>query len=232
MLNDDDEEIRDLAASTTSRLLSHSDVSPSKAIILDYVNSRDLLATFISQNYSTSQCLPDKILQYINGQKSRASGSVSPGKPIPVSNLISELRKESTILFVEEKQNLFIDEVCELDVWTKNLFRIADSSYDSSTIIEVCAWVSNGLSCLIELVGDEAGRDGLLGWASKPELFTLGVRVISIAAMLASKNFPASKLLGHRQDTLKEGLKALVDTGRGAALHPEWLSRAEKALEL
>lgn len=228
MLNDDDEEIRDVTASTASWVLSYSSVSPGKAVALDCLNAGELLAAFISQNYSSSRPLCDKILQYITGQKRRASGRVSRAKPIAVSGLISEFRKESTILFVEEKQNLFIDEDREQDLWTKSLFHLAEFAYDGSSITEVCRWVSEGLSYLCELADGNVELDGPLGWTSKPEIFTLGVRVINIAIALSSKDFPASKLVGlQQQDILREGIKSLADRGRGAALHPEWLSRAQ-----
>lgn len=232
MLNDDDEEIRDITASTASWVLSYSSVSPGKAVAFDCLNASELLTAFISQNYSSSRHLCDKVLQYIAGQKPRASSPVYPTKPIPASALMSEFRKESTVLFVEEKQNLFIDETRELDVWTKNLFQLTETAYDGSSIAELCGWVSEGLSYLYGFADGSVEMDGPLGWTSKPETFMLGMRVISLAVALASKDFPASKLLGQRQQSiLEKGLKSLVCIGRGAALNSDWLSRAQRILE-
>jgi hypothetical protein len=232
MLNDDDEEIRDITASTASWVLSYSSVSPGKAVALDCLNASELLTAFISQNYSSSRYLCNKVLRYITGQKPRASSPASPTKPIPASALMSEFRKESTVLFVEEKQNLFIDETRELDVWIKNLFQLTETAYDGSSIAELCGWVSEGLSYLYGFADGSVEMDGPLGWTSKPDTFTLGMRVISLAVALASKDFPASKWLGQRkQNILEEGLKSLACIGPGAALHSDWLSRAQRVLE-
>lgn len=231
MLVDDDEEIRDLMASTASWVLSYSSVSPARAVSLDCLSANALLTTFISQNYSSSPRLCNKILQYIAGQTPRVSSAASRTKPTPVSNLMTEFRKESTVLFVEEKQNLFIDEVRELDVWTMNLSQLTKTAYDESLITEVFEWVSEGLSYLSGLARDSNEMDGLLGWTSKPEVFTQGVRVISIVGTLISKEFPASRVLGQQTDILRDGLKSLADSGRRVELHPEWLSRAQTVLE-
>ncbi|RJE17169.1 HEAT repeat protein, partial [Aspergillus sclerotialis] len=106
---------------------------------------------------------------------------------------MSEFRKESTVLFVEEKQNLFINEIREVDVWIKSLFHLTETAYDGSSIAELCGWVSEGLSYLYGFADGNVEMDGPLGWTTKPETFTLGMRVISLALALASKDFPASK---------------------------------------
>lgn len=107
---------------------------------------------------------------------------------------------------------------------------MAETSFSDSLFAEVCTWVSDGLSYLAALVADPAQTDGLLGWTSKPEIYELGMRIITIASALISKDFPASKFLGKQQDTLREGLKSLLDNGRSASLHPGLLSRVEMAL--
>lgn len=231
MLNDDDEEIRDLTASTASWVLSYSSVSPGKAIALSSLNASGLLATFIAQSYSTSRYLCNKTLRYIVGQKTRASSSAGRKRLAPVSDLIAELRKESTVLFVAEKQNLFIDEIRELDVWTEALFRLAESSYDDSLFPGVCQWVLEGLAYLSGLVANQALTDGFLGWTAKPEIYTLVMRIITVASALISKDFPASRLLGQHQGTLREGLTSLLHNGRGASLHPGLLSPVEMVLQ-
>lgn len=234
MLNDDDEEIRDMAAATASWVLSYSSVSPSKAVALAPLNASELLAKFIAGNYAKSPLLCRKILQYISGQEPRVSDSVSSARLTPVSDLIAEYRKESTVLFVEEKQNLFIDEVREVDVWSRNLDQLAESSYEEAQcrLNEVSKWVSEGLAYLSSITVEESGKDGLLGWTSKPEIFTLGVRVLGIAAALVSRRFPAQGLLGDEcQRTLKERLRLLLRDGPAASLNDDWLSRIRAALE-
>lgn len=137
------------------------------------------------------------------------------------------------MLFVEEKQNLFIDDVCEIDCWSKALTLLAETSFVEVTLLrDIAEWVSEGLTYLYQISADETGQDGPLGWTSKEETFTLGIRVISLAAVLASSRFPARSLLGDSyQHTLKEKLGMVLIAGTSASLNVEWLSRIQAALE-
>ena len=82
------------------------------------------------------------------------------------------------------------------------------------------------------MTADEEGKDGLMGWASKPEIFTLGMRVINIAAVLVSREFSASGSLGESKTVLEGQLRSLLESGRAASLHDEWLLRTQAALEM
>ncbi|RHZ58954.1 THADA/TRM732 family protein [Aspergillus thermomutatus] len=231
MLNDDDEELRELAASTASWVLSYSSVSPSKAVTLAPLYASNLLSKFVVDNYGQSSFLCTRIIQYITGQAPKVSGSVDKPRLTAVPDQLREHRKESTVLFEEEKQNLFIDEVREVDVWATRLRQMAGSSFNPDLVREVTRWVSAGLSYIHEFAVEESGNDGLLGWASKPETFTLGVRIISVAAVLVSRHFAASGCLGDEQTRLKQLLESLSESGRVISLHDDWLSRAQQALQ-
>lgn len=233
MLNDDDEELRDLAAVTASWVLSYSSVAPSKAVTLSPLNASQLLTDFIVGHYAESPLLCVRIMRYITGQEVRMGGSTHTRRLAPVSDLVTEYRKESTILFEEEKQNLFIDEVREVDRWSGRLLELAESSYDGRSTASVFQWVSDGLSYLIELAVDDsgAGKDGFIGWTTNPDTFTLGVRLISLASVMASPGFPASKSLGGDGQTLKEKLQLLYMHGKTASLHVDWLSRIRRAVD-
>lgn len=231
MLNDDDEELRDLAASTASWVLSCSSVSPTKAVALSPLNASELLSKFIAENYASSRLLCQRTMAYIADQEPRLS-SATP-KFVSFLGRLSELRKESTILFEEEKQNLFIDEVREVDVWSARLRQLNESSYDEGSLNALFNWVSNGLASLEEILAKETEKDGLLGWASKTETFTLGVRVFSVAGAVISKDSAASRLLGQEQAALLKGkLQALLASGEASLLHDDWVSRIQAALEL
>lgn len=232
MLNDDDEEIRDIAASASSWILSYSSVSLSKAVALSPLNAASLLAEFVARNYPDSRHFFHKIARYCTGQEPRISGSIDRTSLTPVSHCISELRKESTVLFVEEKQNLFIDEVREVHLWPQKLLCLDETAFDEDTVKRLFAWVSGGLEYLVHATADDSGKDGLLGWASKPEIFALGMRVINIAAILVSSQFPGSKCLGEDCRGMVEGqLRSLLESGKRACLHQDWISRAQGALK-
>ncbi|PLB55905.1 HEAT repeat protein [Aspergillus steynii IBT 23096] len=233
MLNDDDEELRDLAALTASWVLSYSSVTSSKAVTLSPFNASHLLSEFIVDNYSGSPTLCARVIRYITGQETRIGGSTQRKRLSSVSDLISEHRQESTTLFEEEKQNLFVDEVREVERWSGQLLRLTKGSYDDRLTVSVSQWVSDGLSYLIELAVDGAGsgKDGFIGWTSKPETFTLGVRLINLAAVMASPGFPASRSLGGEGPTLKEKLQLLYMHGKAVSLHVDWLSRIRRAVD-
>lgn len=234
MLNDDDEELRDIAASASSWILSYSSVSLSKAVALSPLNAANLLAEFVARNYPDSRPLFHKIALYSTGQEPRISGSIDRTMLTPVSHSISELRKESTVLFVEEKQNLFIDEVREVHLWPRKLLCLDEAAFDEDTVKSLFTWASGGLEYLVHATADDdAGKDGLLGWASKPEIFALGMRVINIAAVLVSSQFPGSKCLGEDCRGVVEGqLRSLLESGEKACLHQDWITRAQGALKV
>lgn len=230
MLNDDDEELRDIAASTASWVLSYSSVSPSTAVALGPLNGSELLASFIIEHYSHSAQLTRRVVRYLTGLEPRISGSDNNSRLVAVSELVMEYRQESTVLFVEEKQNLFIDEVREVDVWISALAHLKRDAYSRGLVQQVSSWVSDGLEHLTEYLGQNAGKDGLLGWISKPESFTLNVRLISIASALASPRFGASDDLAVDPQMLRKQLQTLLDTGRSASMHDELLLRIQTGL--
>jgi hypothetical protein len=230
MLNDDDEELRDIAACSASWVLSYSSVSLRAALALGPLNASELLATFITDHYSDSVYFARRVIRYLTGQESRISGSDNQSSLVPVSVLMAQHCQESTVLFVEEKQNLFIDEVREVDVWSRVLSQLKRNAYPETLIRQISSWVSEGLEHLLVLVTQDSGSDGLLGWTSKPESFTLGVRVISIAASLASESFNVPEALDVEQVTLRRQIQDLLDAGQKASLHDDWISRMRVVL--
>lgn len=225
MLNDDDDEIRDAAASTASWILSHSSVSPDADVTLAPLNASALLADFITENYLESPVLGQRVLLYLTGQEPRISGSGEPRHLVPVSDLITAYRKESTVLFEEEKQNLFIDDVREVEVWSRALTRLQQPAYRDSPVHEIFTWASEGLVYLNSLVGPDTQPDGLLGWVSKPDIFSLGFRVISLASVLNSEELS----MGNSQT--RELLTQLLCLGEAASVHGHWLAKISSALQ-
>ncbi|KAJ6155183.1 hypothetical protein N7470_005749 [Penicillium chermesinum] len=217
MLNDDDEELRDLAASSASYVLSYSTVSPGAAVALGPLNASALLARFIMTQYSDSMHFARRLIRYLTGQEPRISGSDRQSQLTPVSELIAEYRQESTVLFVEEKQNLFIDEVREVDVWSQALLQLQRVAFPETLVRQISGWVSEGLEYLFSLFSRDSGKDGLLGWVSKPEAFTLGIRVITISSVLVSPQFSGSDFMDIDPHVLRVQLEKVGRIGRSAS---------------
>ncbi|KAL3463956.1 putative death-receptor fusion protein-domain-containing protein [Aspergillus heterothallicus] len=230
LLNDDDEELRDIAASTASHILSYSSVSPGRAVILSPLNASELFAACLADSYANSSALSTKVFRYILGQEPRIGDTGNEAAVPAVSTIVAELRKERTILFEEEKQNLFIEEVREADVWTPALTRMGRDAFEKGLLDGVYNWVSEGLACFSEVLGQQDGEDGMIGWIAKPEAYTLGVRLTSLAGVLVSREFKALDILGDRRGVLKEQLQALLQAGKAALLHDDLMSRVWSAL--
>lgn len=231
MLNDDDEELRDMAASTASWVLSYSTVSSHTAVALGPLNASSLLAQFVVEHYSGSVQLARRVIRYLTGQEPRISGSDAQSSLVSVSHLAMTYCQDSTVLFVEEKQNLFVDEVREANVWSRALLHLDRSAYPETLVRQISTWVSEGLEYMAKFVSQDAGQDGFLGWTSKPESFTLGVRVISLASVLASNTFVIPEYLSIGQDKLRTQLESLSASGKAGLLHEQWLARIRAGID-
>ncbi|KAJ5668654.1 hypothetical protein N7462_009724 [Penicillium macrosclerotiorum] len=231
-LNDDDEEVRDIAASAASWVLSYSPISPDKAITLSPLNASTQLVHFIIDHYSDSMELARRVIRYITGQEARISGSDDQTHLLSVSDLIAEYSQENTVLFREEKQNLFIDEVREVDMWSQALLCLTRQAYPETLLRQISSWVSEGLEYLTTQVTQEDSIDGLLGWISKPESFTLGIRIISISSALISPRFSAPVLMDVSQQTLQSQLQSLLTGGNVVSMHSNWMCRIQKGLDV
>lgn len=225
MLNDDDEELRDMAAVSASWILSYSPVSPDAAVALGPLNASALLAKFVMTQYSGSKYFARRVIYYLTGQEPRISGSDRPHRLTPVNEMIAQYRQESTVLFVEEKQNLFIDEVREIDVWAQAFSYLHKTAIPRRLFSQAANWVDEGIQDLGRLLSSDAGKDGLLGWASKPEMFTLGIRLITVFSALTSPQFCMPKILDIEPQVLQQEFETLRQLGVSAALHDAWLAR-------
>lgn len=229
MLNDDDEELRDMAAMTTSWVLSYSSVSPTVSVAFGPLEASVLLARFITTHYLDSKQFARRLVRYLSGEVRRISGSIDKTVLMPVSHLLKQYSQESTVLFVEEKQNLFIDEVREIDIWSPALLHLNKSALPEDVVCQMARWTAEGLHHILGYIASDYG-DGYLGWASKPESFTLAVRIISITLALVSDSFAIPELMGIEQSVLRERLQQFLEIGKKRSIHDELLYRIERGL--
>lgn len=223
MLNDDDDELRSLSAPIASWVLSHSAIFPNQTVTLGALPASESLVKFISGNYATQPALFKYVVTRLMKQ------TLSQKKQTDFKSfeiLFEEYSKESLALFEEEKQNLFIDDVREIDTWTKVFRQLNKSAYDQATINKLAAWVTNGLNYLNDKVTASAvdgQQDDVLGWTSKPEVYTLGCLLFSVAALLIATSEK------EEAGGLKRALKTLYEKGQMISLHPQWLDRIQAA---
>jgi hypothetical protein len=223
MLNDDDEEIRDLAAQTTSWVLSGFLDAHHHQMTYGPPPAAKYLSQFIVDCYCTSRGLCHIAIERIVGQ------TLHEFKLQSFQDILMTYRQERTILFEIEKQNLFIDERREVDNWINAFLHLKSEVVDKQVMTCLFEWVSQGLEYLVSLVtsGDE---DGCLGWSSKAEVYLLGIRLISIGTLFLSSVSPFVSLISHEKDQVSNQLNKLLEKGHKISLHPHWLSRIEYVL--
>ncbi|KAK2802062.1 hypothetical protein FQN51_004972 [Onygenales sp. PD_10] len=225
MLNDDDEELRDIAALAASELFSLSRDSSTHAAAKLPLAASSQLTEIIAEKYTGASKLFVQALCRFLGQPINASDLVIP---LSAASQLDGFQRENTVLFQEEKQNLFIEDIREADIWARVLSRLLLVQTNSPLVLSLYSWVVNGLSTLAKATR-EAGSDGVLGWISNPDVFTLGVRVIRGAEILLL--VPASEKLVLDKSLLRQKVEELLDQGQNTGMHHRWLALLKTALD-
>jgi hypothetical protein len=228
MLNDDDAEIRNLAAETTSWVLSGS-ISPlQKNMTYSPLRAASCLVDFIADHYSSSPELCQIATRRILGRGHIGSrDNVIQARA--VRDTIRESQRDNTILFETEKQNLFVNEIREVDNWMKALLQLKESAFEAPLLRGIYQWVYEGLEYLVEK-SRSGEEDGPLGWTSKPEIYVVGMQVISVAGLFVSATSPVQARLSHEKEMISLQLNSLLKYGTTIFIHPHWLSRIELVL--
>lgn len=216
MLQDDDDEIRDLAALATSTFLSvtsNKKVSPTVPIL-----ATSHLLTHLLTLFPKSAALATHALR-------RLTETHSPAALFSVSfaMILEEVTKPQTALFAQEKQNLFKDDVLDTLSWSRILSSPGLTSNLPAPVLENAAtWTKDALAVLVSKYEGES--DGALGWASKSEVFTWLIRVVCLSEIVLQSG-------GKGKTDVKLGLAKLTAAMGKAAGHGVVIKRAEKILE-
>jgi hypothetical protein len=172
MLNDDDDEIRDAAARATTALIhAHSPTATTPAPPSVPILTSHRLAAFLTTHFSTSPHLCRAALRRL-----AATPPHTPPCTTPFAQTLARERQEDTTLFAAEKQNLFFDPTLDARFWARVLRRCSPPPTLANAL---GAWVADALRVLTATGEAEGGA--ALGWSSKSEVFTLGMRVLCAA---------------------------------------------------
>jgi hypothetical protein len=229
MLNDDDEEIRDLAAKTASWILSDSMSSLRKNMAYSPLRAAGYLIELIADCYSSSPDLCRIAIERILGQKYRQGLSSSAIPFRAVEDIVREHHQDSTVLFEAEKQNLFADEIREAANWSNALLQLEEAAFEDDLLRSLNRWVSQGLEYLVNMASS-AAEDGPLGWTSKSEIYIVGMQLISAASVFVAGTSPILSRFSHEKEMISSQLDKLLEHGNKISLHPHWLSRIEYVL--
>lgn len=145
----------------------------------------------------------------------------------PASEILEQAMTPDRALFVEEKQNLYIDEVQEAKAWSQMLLDLQPCSKMFHVSDPFRKWTMDGLTALAHV----ATRDisGPLGWTSKPAVFTVGMQVILAAKVILCCKIEAISL--EERELCKERLQGLLEVALGNHLHELWIIEMQDILE-
>ncbi|OHE95630.1 hypothetical protein CORC01_09062 [Colletotrichum orchidophilum] len=206
-LNDDDDEVRDLASLSAKHILAQP---------LAPLDAASMLLTYIAMTYRDAPALHSLLASRLTGQqqdsKDEADTKTSEQWDTAQTQLAAALRFDDSLFAIEE-QNLFIDEVRESKRWAIVLQDVFSSSSSSAAHAALTKWTSDGLDALLDLASrPEYADDGPLGWTSDPDVYAVCARVLLAAAALAKVGVDGSESLGTR-------LERLQSVGQQGRLH-------------
>ena len=206
--------------------------------------ARKRLLRFVFDNYATSITLcvesvrrltgmdsaPEFISADVQDDESQSKQGKSVSRLRPVADLSLKARTTSTVVFVEERQNLYIDTVSEAERWARLLLQLDPNAWPLRLASDLEIWSVEGLEHIIEILQESV--DGVLNLTSKPEVFTLFTRVLQAAKVVIMRRgfHPSSEGNGEEHVCIKL-LEKLLDLGRSRQLHDLLLYRIETILE-
>ncbi|MBA7492633.1 hypothetical protein ES702_03183 [subsurface metagenome] len=154
LLNDDDEEIRGEASEVAAALTTTTTEAPmTPGTSFCAVASRQRLRGYIHREFDATDILRNECLRRILGRKSNVS-RIRLGRDIEsylsslsVRSQIAQILKAMRELFVEEKQNLYVDESSEIKTWTAVLAKSLPHN-GSEITVKLAAWAKDGAEYL------------------------------------------------------------------------------------
>ncbi len=170
-LNDDDEEVRELAGSATTAILGKPRTS---------LEAADGLLTWMADTFKGSGEFRSEVTRRMVGHAWDPS-SAELGL-VPAEMQLQKAMEFDDSLFAIEEQNLFIDELRETRRWC-GVFTALQHDHSDSSIKELQNWVEGGLRYWIQM---SDRHDGPLGWTSDQHVFAICVRIVLCARTLGA----------------------------------------------
>ncbi|KAK3638572.1 hypothetical protein LTR22_017756 [Elasticomyces elasticus] len=218
LLNDDDEEIRMLASTATSRILAVDIRSTHQRGIQSAVANERLLI-YMVRKWSND-------LDFADLAMCRAFGDGYVDEQNVDKQVKASMRLD-TALFAEEKQNLYIDEAREVKAWSQVVMQLQSTALHKAGTMHLSYWADNGLKALTAQAMDQRGHPD---WCSQPGIFTLGLQVIYGAECLLRLVNDGVKL-GVRPSAIRRQLAVLVHAQDSHDVHYLWQEELRRILK-
>ena len=219
LTNDDDDEVRSLAATTACGILSTAAPGTDKVDLLPLPAGASV-AAFLIRRFSTSQDLAKAAIIRVTG------GAVCAENAVAVADMLAESSKQDSALFVQEKQNLFIDEAREARLWSHVLVKMPKQALSKDLVRSLETWTIDGLDTISASL--ERSADGPLGWKRRPEVFVLGLRVIYASEALLVLG--RKKFISTPGSEIRALLVKLLSRGKLEDVHPLLIDQLERVL--
>ena len=218
LLNDDDDEIREIAVEVATTILSHH--IPNTQRVVPLLASQRLLVRMTTHYAYLPQFFEEAVLR-TTGLKDHDSAATA----------FAAASASNTALFAVEKQNLFVDPVRETILWSQALKHIPlntmfPSRSSSAVTQSLTKWTREALSLMKGKLTSESGEDGVLGWTSKPDMFVFGMRLWYVVDVA----FERRRKIERRSDRLLGKMVEIFDLGKKRDVHPLWLKKMEKVI--
>lgn len=164
-LNDDDDDIRGVGAETMHFILERR---------LEPFAAREQLLEWLRKVFGDSTYFHDAFCLRVKGIREESSRSIE--------DQLEEALIEDDALFVEEEQNLYVDEVREFAQWNALLVRSIAPAW-TTTALGLSDWAIEALTSVRRLCDVE---NGLLGKLSKPRVFAICMGVVQATVALVT----------------------------------------------
>jgi len=241
-LLDDDEDVREQAATAVSALISAIDSDSTSdfgsSLSLSPPAAKHKLLDFIGEGYHTSTELFVLAVEKLIGMKlspctysERGGSNDALRAPTmrPVGEISLEAQMPQTAVFVEEKQNLYIDTVKEAEIWAEVLIGLDGNACVVEVADALEVWTVDGLLHLLDNL--RRSSDFAYGPTSLPDVFTLFMRVIMSAKVIMARSILASGQGRITENRCWKLLSELLILGRELDLHSLLIDRMDKILE-
>jgi hypothetical protein len=185
LLNDDDDDVREIAASAASRLLPFEESVSRTLVDQSPRAASEKLALFLGDKFRHESHFTSAALKRIWFSSSSTEKRESAKHDIErysVKVLLERLKKSSNVLFEEERQNLYIDDIREVEVWSYVLKSIEPP--DEEYLNSLGDWVLTALQDLSDYLNQKVDFDGPLGLTSQADTLTLFLRVTELAGVV------------------------------------------------
>jgi hypothetical protein len=169
LLNDDDEDIRQIAAKIVCRILDVQRDTRNGSSVSEPITASQRLVRFMLRKWSNEPSVAREAIH-------RAFNVTVSGHISSVKERIAACGATNTALFVEEKQNLYLDEAREVRLWAQAISMLSPKAISRRLVRRLAEWATDGLDELRAAI--EAGDDGPHGWTTKPDAFVLGLQVV------------------------------------------------------